>query len=96
MSYYGDRVTDENEHLIAVGNRQISDLTEGQQKFIAGMQRIYDCIEDEQLEYDDCDDRMLDQMASEISIDTLDDFKERIMSEMVEAVVSFADANASD
>ena len=93
MSYYGERIF-EKEHLIAVGDTKISDLTENQQQFIAGMQAIYDCIDDEECEYDDCDS-ILEKMIAEISVEALEKFKQRIMSEMVEVVVTFADMNAN-
>lgn len=93
MSYYGS-LEFETEHLVSVGDRKIADLTEPQQDYIAGMQAIYACVGDEEYEYDDCDG-ILEKMIAEISVDALEKFKERIMSEMVEAVVSFADENAN-
>lgn len=93
MSYYGEEITDENERLIAVGDREVSSLTDSQREYIAGMQRIYDCIADEKMDYED-NGTVIDRMTNEIAFDALDFFKERIMSEMVEAVVTFTDENA--
>lgn len=93
MSYYGENLYDESEHLVAVGETKISDLTVCQQMYIAGMQYVYDSIEEEKEDYD-FDGTVLDQITNEISFQALDMLKESVMSKMVEVVVSFAEENA--
>lgn len=93
MSYYGEPVFNQDGDLASVGDRKVSDLTEKQRAYIAGMQYIYDQVENEEADYDS-NDTILDRIVTECAIDALEEFKKRILSDMIEAVVSFADVNA--
>lgn len=98
MSYFGETTYDNEGHVISVGDREISTLKEWQRQYIAGLQSAIDCIDEEKAEmsiYVDDSQSILERMTDEIRCEALDNFSGRLESEIVNAVVAFADLNVN-